>query len=118
MIVRLDVPVDTVSEVNRHESYWVTWKRSKNQKQTTMWHLLGLGQRPKLPCRVQMTRYYPGELDTDNLASSCKYVRDTVAKYLGCGDSPRDPIEWLPVRQVRVKRKTEAKVRVEIEELG
>jgi hypothetical protein len=112
--VRVQVPVLTVSEMNRHEHWRKTWKRAQGQKQTTMFHLLRASRvPPKLPCSVHLTRLYPGELDTDNLQSSCKWVRDTVAKYLGCGDSPRDPITWS-YDQVRVKTKKEACVIVEI----
>lgn len=46
------------------------------------------------PVRVIMTRL--GRLmDTDGLTASCKYVRDTIALFLGVDDGPRGPVEWV-----------------------
>jgi hypothetical protein len=33
-------------------------------------------------------------MDGDGSDSSAKFVRDAIAQWLGCGDSPRDPITW------------------------
>lgn len=46
-----------------------------------------------LPCVVTLTRIAPRELDDDNLTSSTKSVRDSVADRLGVDD--RDPrVRW------------------------
>jgi len=47
-----------------------------------------------LPVKVTLTRLGGRGLDSD--AVSCfKYVRDTVALFLGCDDSPRSPLKWV-----------------------
>ena len=50
--------------------------------------------RDGLPVVVRMTRLGGRGLDTDGLAGSLKYVRDTVALVLGTEDGPRGPIRW------------------------
>lgn len=59
--------------------------------------------------RCTITRLGGGLMDGDNLQPTGKWVRDTVALFLGCGDGPRGPIEWAYDQQpggpwgVRVK---------------
>lgn len=36
--------------------------------------------------RVTLTRLGPGRMDDDGIASACKYVRDTIAMFLGVDD--------------------------------
>lgn len=50
--------------------------------------------RDGLPVVVRMTRLGGRGLDTDGLAGSLKYVRDTVALVLGTGDGPKGPVRW------------------------
>ena len=57
------------------------------------------GMLPPLPVVVQFTRYGVGTMDTDNLVSAFKHVRDAVASLYGCGDSPKDPITWAEPKQ-------------------
>ena len=44
--------------------------------------------------RCTITRLGGGLMDDDNLQPTGKWVRDTVALFLGCGDGPRGPIGW------------------------
>jgi len=97
-MITLRVPVRTVSEANRHEHWRVRHKRSKDQHWAVMaaWNNADVdGQGvPKLPIRVTLTRVSPRKLDSDNLAMSCKHVRDAVAKMLGIDDG--DPgVTWV-----------------------
>lgn len=49
---------------------------------------------PLGPWRVVIARGGPRPLDSDNLASSCKAVRDAVAAWLGVDDGPDAPVTW------------------------
>lgn len=56
---------------------------------------IGWGKLPKAaPSRVTFIRVGPRQLDTDNLAISCKHLRDLVAFVYGVDDSPSGPITW------------------------
>lgn len=46
------------------------------------------------PVRCRLVRLGGPGMDTDGLAAACKYVRDTVALFLGVGDGPRGPVRW------------------------
>lgn len=43
-------------------------------------------------CRID--RLGGGRMDDDNLGIVCKWVRDTVALFLGVGDGPGGPVKW------------------------
>lgn len=43
---------------------------------------------------VRITRLGGRGLDGDGLQSAAKYVRDTVAMFLGVDDGPRGPVRW------------------------
>lgn len=47
------------------------------------------GKPPKPPIVITITRVAPGALDSDNLASSAKHVRDGVADWLGLNDNDK-----------------------------
>lgn len=90
------IPLQTKSEANQSEHWRVKAARVKSQKD---WIKLALLQKGKvasfqLPAIVTFTRYGPRLLDSDNLAGAFKAVRDAVATWLGCGDSPSDPVTW------------------------
>lgn len=44
--------------------------------------------------RCRIVRLAKGNLDDDNLQAAAKYVRDTVALFLGQDDGPAGPIRW------------------------
>ncbi|WP_439627524.1 hypothetical protein [Gemmata sp.] len=46
------------------------------------------------PVRCRITRLGGGLMDDDNLPPTAKWVRDTVALFLGVGDGPRGPVQW------------------------
>ncbi len=79
------------SEANSRDHYMAKARRVKHQREIVTLILqsrLGL-QPPKPPLRVTITRIAPRALDSDNLVSSAKAVRDAVATWLGIDD--RDP---------------------------
>lgn len=51
------------------------------------------------PIRCYLTRLGGRGMDTDGLAASLKYIRDAVADYLGVGDGPRGPVEWIVTQE-------------------
>lgn len=49
---------------------------------------------PELPLLIMITRVGPRKLDDDNLQSSCKYIRDEIARIVGVDDGS-DQYTWL-----------------------
>ena len=87
----------TVSEMNMRESHWSRAKRSSLQRNHVTLVLRGTVAKmmaPMAPLVVTMTRLAPSSgLDSDNLVSSMKHVRDAIAKVIGIDDG--DPrIDW------------------------
>lgn len=111
------------SEMNTRGAWQKTYRRKREQMenaaftlqaivpQATRRHLRGA---PAL--RVTLTRCYGGRakaFDTDNLASSFKFVRDAVADWLDRDDSPTSGIEWVTEQE----RGAEYGVRIQIQEV-
>lgn len=99
-MITVTIPLKTVSEANRHEHWRARQKRAKGQRECarayTLVHIGHLGTifRHVPPLIVTITRLSARELDSDNLASSQKAVRDGVADALGIDD--RDPrVTWI-----------------------
>lgn len=63
---------------------------------------------PPLPLLVTLTRIGPRRLDDDNLAISCKYVRDEIAAVVGVDDGS-DQYTW------RYEQKINKQYSVEVE---
>lgn len=87
------IELRTKPEGNRREHWRRVLSRGKRQRRVVGMALLA-HRPPKLPAVVTLTRLSAGELDDDNLRSALKRVRDAVAEWCGCGDSPKDPITW------------------------
>lgn len=51
---------------------------------------------PLTPALVTLVLRTPASIrmDSDNLVAGLKYARDAAAAWIGCGDSPSDPIRW------------------------
>lgn len=93
----------TLSEQNEREHWRTRAKRVKHQKNTVALVLRGSVAHLMMavaPLVVTMTRVAPSTgLDSDNMVSSQKHVRDAIAKVLGVDD--KDPrVEWV-VKQRR-----------------
>lgn len=94
--VAILVPLQVISEANSRD-HWRTRNRRATQQKN--WVKIALGTKAKagsfqLPAVVFLTRYGARLLDSDNLANAFKAIRDQVAAWLGCGDSPKDPVVW------------------------
>lgn len=86
-VVEVTVPIKTVSEANTTGAWRTKARRVKGQRCAVMLAMSQFDARlVKLPAVVRFTRLSFGELDTDNLASSCKAARDAVAAWLGIDD--------------------------------
>ena len=76
----LNIPIDTVSEMNCSQHWRVKAKRHKSQQ-----FFVQLAMKPhkvQLPCTVKMIRLSSRELDDDNLASAFKWIRDELSECL------------------------------------
>lgn len=110
------------SEMNGDREHWaVKGRRTKSQKVDTLVALnaAGLSVRDHLrgckSLRVRFTRIGGRQMDTDNLVTAFKYVRDAVSQWLDKDDGPGSGIEWvLPPGQ----EPGAYAVRIEIEEVG
>ena len=107
------LPVRTWSEANQRGHWGKRARRAKRQREAA--RLLVRAARVVLPASgpvaITLTRIAPRALDTDNLASGLKAVRDGVADALRVDDGS-SRIEWR-YAQERDKR-GEYAVRVEI----
>jgi hypothetical protein len=86
-------------------------QRAAAMQHVALWRAHDLLDYPR-PARVHLTRVANRSLDSDNLQSSLKAVRDGVADALGCDDSERAGIEWTYSQRKHEKPKSYA---VEIE---
>jgi hypothetical protein len=90
------IEVKTVSEANRasHEHWRARQKRARLQRGVSALVCRAAQLKPELPCTLRLTRVSPSSgLDSDNLPTSCKHVRDGIADALGIND--RDPrVTW------------------------
>lgn len=89
------LPVRTWSEANQRGHWGKRAWRAKKQREAA--RLLVRAARVVLPksgpVAITLTRFAPRTLDTDNLASGLKAVRDGVADALGVDDGAAR-IEW------------------------
>jgi hypothetical protein len=95
-MITVELPIKTVSEVNKRCHWAVKAARVKAQRSTVFMAL-----RCKLPAcftleraTVTLIRIAPRELDDDNLRSALKAVRDGVADALGINDRDKR-VEWI-----------------------
>ncbi len=81
MIQEIIVPIHTISEANKREHWRAGHARHKRQKYAVRLELLSNKLPQKLPVVVTMTRQSPRTLDSDNLQSAMKYVRDAISEH-------------------------------------
>jgi hypothetical protein len=113
------VPVRIESEMNKREHWTKRKKRFDTQRFLVRVGIAGAKKDPRWgftdqpPYVVTMTRIAPRPLDSDNLASGFKAVRDEIAQILKLDDG--DPrIDWV-YAQARGRTKEYA-IRVRIEQ--
>lgn len=92
-----DAPIRTVSEANGREHWGSRSRRRIAQQQEVDVMLLNAlrGRKVQLPCLVKLTRVGPKAMDSDNLTSAFKGIRDAIARRLGIDDGdPRIKFEY------------------------
>lgn len=105
IVVEVDHPVISPNRL-MHEHYFGRAHRRLREAQAT-WKQLEPHRPPPLPgpdeprILALFTRFGPILLDDDGLSYSFKSPRDQVSFWLGCGDSPRDPVVWKYAQELR-----------------
>lgn len=107
------IPMRTHSETNMREPWQARHRRRKSQR-----HIVGLSVRApfyrdaiSVPCDVVLTRIAPHALDDDNLVSSFKATRDSIAEVLRIDD--RDPrVTWRYAQRRGKPRQYAVEIRV------
>jgi len=107
-LITFTLPIETVSEANVRVHWAVRADRAKKQRSKALLLCPRWDAGPLL--RVELVRLAPRRLDTDNLVSAVKAVRDGIAARLGVDDgSPL--VEWrygqmkgLPSVRVTIQR--------------
>lgn len=107
----LRVPVRTVSEANSHEHWRARQRRAQEQRGVALLVARGLGAPPSPPLVITLTRVSPRRLDSDNLASSQKHVRDGIADWLGIDDGD-ERLTWRYEQHTGPAGVTEVRVEV------
>ena len=80
-----EIPLRLSNGLNAREHHFVRAKRVRAERIAVAWMLKG--KPPAAPLIVTMTRIAPSAgLDSDNLISSCKALRDQIAQWLGVDD--------------------------------
>lgn len=87
MRLEFEIPIRTRSETNIREHWRARHRRRKEQRNlaalfTRQW----LDEPIPGPYRITLIRLAPRKLDSDNLASSAKAIRDGIADALGIDD--------------------------------
>ncbi len=99
LLLRLDVPIKTVSEANSREH----WLKSAKRHTAQQWAIKAIwpkNEQISLPCWVCLERLSERRLDSDNLAMAFKWIRDQIADQIipdkAKGQADADPrIEWV-----------------------
>lgn len=87
--------IATVSEANSRDYWRVKAARAKKQREAVKGHfaydhhaklMLAEFRSRGMPSSIHLTRVSPRALDSDNLASSCKAIRDGIQDVLGIND--------------------------------
>lgn len=122
LLLAVSVPVQLVSEANAREHWSSRARRAARQREATtasLWRHPGRLAGPALLAahgRLEVTLVRRGArlLDDDNLAGSCKHVRDAVAAWLGCDDGPRGPCAWVYGQQAHRRWRHTPEVLIEL----
>lgn len=116
MVLRFVIPCKTINELNDHSHWRNRQRRARVQHKAVASVISALSlDRPELPCVVNLTRVSRGMLDPDDgLNSSCKFVRDAIAKWLGVDDKHSHIVKY----KYDQRRGTPPAVEVEIVPMG
>ena len=95
MRIKYEIPMKLPSCANLREHWSARARRARNHRESGRWHTAVAIMGNPLPARMRitLTRIAPRRLDSDNVASAFKGLRDGIADALGIDDgSPR--LEW------------------------
>ncbi len=82
-MIKIEIPIKTISEANCSEHWTKKSKRHKQQQFFVRLAFKKLENAVNLPCIVKIIRMGPGTLDKeDNLPMSLKWVKDQIADCL------------------------------------
>ena len=107
----MELPIETISEANTKEHWARKARRVKIQRSDTYNFCRAkrgiLRLVPESKITVHLIRLAPKKLDSDNLVSSFKAIRDGIADWLKIDDGS-ERIEWLysqePIKFTRAVR--------------
>jgi len=101
LVRSLTIQMRTYSEANRRDFWAAKARRIKEQRARVvyeLWSKFGRTCPLRVPLHqavqkrqlvVTLTRIAPRSLDSDNLVSSCKGIRDSVAEWIGVDDADK-----------------------------
>lgn len=84
----LELDIKTVSEANQREHWAIKRARHFKQRKAFYFQTHLLMRKATLPCHIRLTRLAPRQLDSDNLVSAFKAIRDTIADMIRPGLAP------------------------------
>jgi len=88
-MIKVTIPIKTVSEANTYEHWTKSSKRHKIQKDAVRVCLNGKLGDIRLSCKIKVTRIAPRRLDKDeNLPMSLKWIVDAVCDIIKPGLKP------------------------------
>ena len=120
-VIVFDIGVRLVSVANLREHWATRAGRNKRHRaaahRATAYELASLRSWARMPdtsrpMTITITRIAPRKLDSDNLASSAKAVRDGIAEALGIDDGS-ELVAWLYAQTKRFPREYGCQVRIE-----
>jgi hypothetical protein len=105
----IELPLETISELNAREHWRAKANRVKKQRQDAHMLCLISGKGFVVPKNatldIMLTRLAPRKLDSDNLASAFKAIRDGIADWLGINDGS-DRITWTYAQEYLAKTRS------------
>ena len=120
-IITFNTGIKLVSVANLREHWATRAGRNKRHRasayRATAYELASLRSWARMPdtsrpMTITITRIAPRKLDSDNLASSAKAVRDGIAEALGIDDGS-ELVTWLYAQTKRFPREYGCQVRIE-----
>ena len=117
-MIEWKLPVKTISEANMTGEHW-TKKHKRHQMQKIWIKKAFLDHKKKIetPCIVELTRVASRKIDSDNLSSAFKWIRDEIGAQLtgimipGRGDDD-DDITWKYAQEKGEPKEYAIKIRI------
>lgn len=114
-IIELEIPIRTFSESNLSDHWTEKNKRKKQQRFLINSYMNYIKKSIKTPCIIKLTRIAPRKLDSDNLVSSFKFVRDAISDLIKPGMAPgRSDAEGIDFMYDQSHRTKQYAIKVEI----